>query len=305
MYVYQAEAERSKLEGLEKFYHIIAWGIPLILLVVAISADVFGDSGQWCWISPDYQWARVALYVNIVFDCEVNHFNLTKLPLQIYYRYYFWLILILILNGIMFYVIIKYNPLQSSATAAGSRVSRNFRSNNPLAFRLRLYLLAFICTKVFSVINRVQNIADSENPIFALYLLQALFEPFTGFANALVYGANRMVIREYKRKWDEYKKNQAAKTAAGSSYESHKTTTTTSAASTKTTNDIEMNMDMTPSPSSTTSSAAVVPVVEKKKKHPHKKTNATDKTKKNIKRSRNRRNKLRCRGRRSRRSNNK
>ena len=66
MYVYQAEAERSKLERLEKFYHIIAWGIPFILLIIAISADVFGDSGQWCWISPDYQWARVALYVPFV-----------------------------------------------------------------------------------------------------------------------------------------------------------------------------------------------------------------------------------------------
>ena len=167
----------------------------------------------------------------------------------------------------MFYVIIKYNPLQSSATHAGSRVSRNFRSNNPLAFRLRLYLLAFICTKLFSVINRVQNIADNDNPIFALYLLQALFEPFTGFANALVYGANRMVIKEYKRKWEEYKRNQAEESSV---YEPKKTAAKSdSSTSTTTKNDIEMNMDMTPSPSSN-SPAEVVPVTTTttKKMHP-------------------------------------
>ena len=190
----------------------------------------------------------------------------------------------------MFYVIIKYNPLQSSATVAGSRVSRNFRSNNPLAFRLRLYLLAFICTKLFSVINRVQNIADNDNPIFALYLLQALFEPFTGFvrsvpqyhlqkkyiltlyplnnqANALVYGANRMVIKEYKRKWEEYKRIQAENSSG--SYEPKKiAATSASSTSTTTKNDIEMNMDMTPSPLSN-SNTEVVPVsATKKKKHP-------------------------------------
>ena len=166
----------------------------------------------------------------------------------------------------MFYVIIKYNPLQSSVTHAGSRVSRNFRSNNPLAFRLRLYLLAFICTKLFSVINRVQNIADNDNPIFALYLLQALFEPFTGFANALVYGANRMVIKEYKRKWEEYKRNQAEENSV---YEPKKIAAKSgSSTSTTTKNDIEMNMDMTPSPLSNSNAEVVSVSATKKKKHP-------------------------------------
>jgi len=217
MYVYQAEAQRSQLEALEKYYHVIGWGIPGILLIIAISADVFGDSGQWCWISPDYQWARVALY-------------------------YFWLILILFLNAVMFYIIVKYNPLQTRQEAASKRVSRNFRHQNPLAFRLRLYLLAFICTKLFSVINRVQNIADGDNPIFTLYMLQALFEPFTGFANAMVYGANKMVINSYKRKWEEYKKERAANAAfSSSSYDASSTTTTTNSPIVKK-SDIETNI---------------------------------------------------------------
>jgi len=92
MYVYQAEAERSKLERLEKFYHIIAWGIPFILLIIAISADVFGDSGQWCWISPDYQWARIALYVYHVCPTlcrEINDDHTTNIATQVLFLAHF------------------------------------------------------------------------------------------------------------------------------------------------------------------------------------------------------------------------
>eukprot|EP00940_MAST-03C_sp_MAST-3C-sp2_P002105 g2105.t1 len=177
MYVYKAEADASKLEHLTRTYHVIAWGMPAILLIIAMSADVFGDAGQWCWISADYQWARISLY-------------------------YSWLILILMINCIMFYLIIERDPLNiSQRSSPDSRTS--FKRRNPLAFRLRLYLIAFVVTKIFSVINRIQNIADEENPIFALFLLQAIFEPFTGFANAAVYGGNKMVVNEYQKRFQE------------------------------------------------------------------------------------------------------
>ena len=91
--------------------------------------------------------------------------------------------------------------------------------------------------------------------------------PLNNQANALVYGANRMVIKEYKRKWEEYKRIQAENSSG--SYEPKKiAATSASSTSTTTKNDIEMNMDMTPSPLSN-SNTEVVPVsATKKKKHP-------------------------------------
>ena len=173
MYVYRADADNKKIESLVSMYHLVAWGMPSILLLIAISANVFGDAGQWCWISPDYQWARISLY-------------------------YAWLIIILVLNCAMFYIIVKHDPLHLSSigskanNVADASSSTSLKRRNPLAFRLRLYLLAFVATKLFSVINRVQNMADEKNPVFVLYLLQAIFEPFTGFVNAAVYGANKV-----------------------------------------------------------------------------------------------------------------
>ena len=72
-----------------------------------------------------------------------------------------------------------------------------------VSFRLRLYVLVFIATHLFSVVNRVQNILAPDSPSYFLYFMQALCEPLNGFANACVYGMNRMVINQYKQRFPE------------------------------------------------------------------------------------------------------
>ena len=151
--------EKDKFEM--RFYHGLSWGFPLFLTIIAMSTDVFGDTGQWCWIKSDHQWARFGLY-------------------------YGWLLIIMTFVALMF-----------AYTIYEAKGSLNLEISKPLAFRLRLYLLAFFITKFFSIVNRFHNLAHPDSPNFALNLLQSIFEPFTGFANALVYGANKMVIREY------------------------------------------------------------------------------------------------------------
>jgi len=149
-----------------RVYGCLSWGWPAILTIIAMSTDVFGDTGQWCWIKSDHQWARFGLY-------------------------YGWLL------AIMIAVLFVY-----SVTMWEANKGLNLSISKPLAFRLRLYLLAFFVTKFFSVINRFHNLAHPSNPNFALNLLQSIFEPFTGFVNASVYGANKMVLREYMLKWN-------------------------------------------------------------------------------------------------------
>eukprot|EP00939_MAST-03C_sp_MAST-3C-sp1_P002490 g2490.t1 len=145
-------------------YNAVSWGLPLLLLAVAIATGVLGDAGQWCWISKDHQWARISLY-------------------------YIFMVGVAAINMVIYVTL--------------TRVFRGrqgfFENHNPLAFRLRLYLLAFVATHFFSIINRLQNIIDPDKPIFLLYLLQSIFEPLNGLWNAGVYGMNHVVMTEYKK----------------------------------------------------------------------------------------------------------
>lgn len=43
-----------------------------------------------------------------------------------------------------------------------------------------MYPAIYLIASLFAVINRVQNAADPDHPVFALYLLQSLFSPMQG-----------------------------------------------------------------------------------------------------------------------------
>jgi len=143
-------------------YNVVSWGVPFILLMIAAGSHVLGDAGTWCWIGSDHQWARISLY-------------------------YVWLLVVTCVN------LSIYADITRAARARRGLVE----TRNPLAFRLRLYILAFVLTHIFSILNRLQNVIDPDKPVFALYLLQSIFEPMNGFTNALVYGMNHIVVIEY------------------------------------------------------------------------------------------------------------
>jgi len=153
-----------------RLYHLVSWGIPGILCAIAMAGSTFGDVGPWCWIEKEHQWARFACY-------------------------YVWLLLIMIFDSVMFGIVIW------NAKTVRSSDGQPLMAAEPLAYRLRLYLLAFIITKFFSVLNRFYDLASPDNPSFTLNILQSLFEPFTGFCNAMVYGFNKMVYLLYKEKF--------------------------------------------------------------------------------------------------------
>jgi len=164
LHVYNGIVPKAKQQKLTILYHCISWGLPAILLFFAIATDVLGYAGQWCWIKKSHQGAMIALY-------------------------YGWLILII-------FAILGMNTVLVSSFNKGN--PHRTRAKNHLAFRLRIYLAAFIATHSFSIINRFQNIFDPDNPVFTLYLLQSLCGPFTGLINAAVFGFNKLVINEWK-----------------------------------------------------------------------------------------------------------
>jgi Na+/melibiose symporter-like transporter len=49
------------------------------------------------------------------------------------------------------------------------------------------FLLAFLLEWTWGTINRIQNLAQPKKPIFALFMLHAIFTPLQGFINSVVY----------------------------------------------------------------------------------------------------------------------
>ncbi|GBG34124.1 Latrophilin receptor-like protein A [Hondaea fermentalgiana] len=147
------------VEAYERWYHLVGWGISLIITIICGALGCFGDSGIWCWIKRDRQTARFFAYY---------------LPLLIVFSF-----------TASTYLIVS-SALQHQVQ--GRTVTR----------RLRLYLAVFVVFRVWGVVHRTHNYFH-ENQMFWLALMHAIFSPLQGFANALVYGCNAAVAREYRR----------------------------------------------------------------------------------------------------------
>ncbi|GAM25459.1 hypothetical protein SAMD00019534_086340 [Acytostelium subglobosum LB1] len=50
------------------------------------------------------------------------------------------------------------------------------------------FIFASLICQAPSLGNRIQNYIDPTNPIFALYMIQTIFQPIQGFINAVIYG---------------------------------------------------------------------------------------------------------------------
>lgn len=147
-----------EVEGYEQKYHIFCWGVPAVLVVICAGTLSFGDGGIWCWIKKDRQTIR-------------------------FFCYYLPLLMVFCYTAVKYLLI--SNTIQHQEHA--SVVTR----------RLRLYLVVFVWFRVWSVIHRSHNFFSDE-PWYWAALMHAIFSPLQGFANALVYGCNAAVAREYR-----------------------------------------------------------------------------------------------------------
>mmetsp|Transcript_11269 Transcript_11269/g.14701 ORF Transcript_11269/g.14701 Transcript_11269/m.14701 type:complete len:307 (+) Transcript_11269:150-1070(+) len=146
------------VEYWEKYYHWVAWGGSGFLALVVAIFQGYGDAGIWCWIVEDKVWLR--------FLC-----------------YYLPLLLVMTYNIIICLIIM--------------RAVRDSSQEAMVNFRLRLYVLVFVFVRIWSILDRMQNVLG-DSPVFPLALLHSIFSPMQGIANALVYGCNYQVVQQYR-----------------------------------------------------------------------------------------------------------
>lgn len=147
-------------ERLEPYYHIFCWGCPGVLAGINLGLDSYGNGLLWCWIDSNQ-------------------------PLLRFTTFYLWLVVVFFVNLTLFILI--------------DRSLRRDPSRNSILRKLRQYLIAFFLVRVWSLLNRLQNAFQPDDPSFTLYLLHAFFSPLQGFCNALLYGFNLTVRMHYRR----------------------------------------------------------------------------------------------------------
>lgn len=55
-------------EQWERVYHVLGWGVGLILAVIPLAMDMYGPSGVWCWIKENEE-NTTALRFGIWCEC--------------------------------------------------------------------------------------------------------------------------------------------------------------------------------------------------------------------------------------------
>ncbi|XP_061647663.1 si:dkey-100n23.5 isoform X2 [Phyllopteryx taeniolatus] len=136
----------------ETFYHLIAWGLPLLMSSLPLLKGYYGPAGAWCWITDDHVAWRFGIWY-------VPLFTLILLMICCYARI---------------------------ICVANNRVSLA-EEIKPLKWYPSVYLLV----SIFPLINRLHNALYPLAPSFSLTLLHVLSAPLHGLANAFVFGLDR------------------------------------------------------------------------------------------------------------------
>jgi len=138
-----------------KYYFLICYLVPAITVVGCILTNSFGETEDnvWCWITQDQQQMRFIVYYIPLISMWL--FNL----------------------GI--YALLSR---ESQSSLSYGYILKEGKK------RLRLYILIFVIAKSPALINRLCNVM-TDRKVFALFLLQAIFDSLFGFFETVVFVA--------------------------------------------------------------------------------------------------------------------
>ncbi|KXS22257.1 hypothetical protein M427DRAFT_168124 [Gonapodya prolifera JEL478] len=149
--------------------------IPFVWISDSFGLDSYRDTAQWCWFVDD----RFRMGV-------------------MYYPLWIVMFVVFVVCGLAQTVLWRRQEQITSDLDRGvsmGPLARTFaamrsQTNAALALyvqKLVLHLMVFFITWIPPTINRMHNMADKENPIMVLFVLQSIFATSRGFWNGLVY----------------------------------------------------------------------------------------------------------------------
>ncbi|XP_070293681.1 cyclic AMP receptor-like protein A [Salvelinus sp. IW2-2015] len=151
-----------------RLYHLMAWGVPLVMASLPLFSGYYGPAGAWCWITDDHVAWRFGIWY-------VPLFTLIFLMICCYAR------IIYVANERMQSWFGTFNPERERRKVSLAEEIK------PLKWYPSVYLLV----SLFPLINRLHNAFYPQDPVFSLTLLHVLSAPLHGLANAFVFGLDR------------------------------------------------------------------------------------------------------------------
>ncbi|KAL4220149.1 hypothetical protein ACF0H5_020561 [Mactra antiquata] len=158
-------------EKYEWLYHVVSWGVSLVMSVLPFIGNKYGPAGAWCWVVDDWRW-RVGVWYGPLFG--------------------------MLLIMVVVYIYISCVLSRKVSTWEGTYdpdTERNKQMLKEDIKPLRAYPFVYLATSLFPLINRIQNAVDVSNPVFALVLLASISSPSQGAINAVVFGMDRETFR--------------------------------------------------------------------------------------------------------------
>lgn len=148
----------KEVEKHAKWYHLIAWGWPLIMSLLPFATDSYGDEGGYCWIQshPDHvPWRFAQFYI----------------PLSI----------AIIYNGYVYFNVWRTFKQHESAN--------DDKARRQMVARLKFYPLVLVICHLVGLVVTIDEAATSvDREDFALTMVYLIFSSLQGFFDAVVYG---------------------------------------------------------------------------------------------------------------------
>ena len=175
---------KKDTEKLEAVYIFMIFIFPFTFNWLPFIHDAYGEAGAWCWIR--------ALDDN----CDPIQFGM-------YLRLFIWYVpnYIIILAVILVYVFIVAWVTRQKRRWAGKYDAETETQKSNLqkeVWPLLFYPLGFLLLNIFPLINRIHDTVVEDTPIYALWMLHAIFSPLQGGYIALVYTLDRETLKRLK-----------------------------------------------------------------------------------------------------------
>lgn len=160
------------------FLHfMIIKSITAILSFILLGLGVYEQAGIWCWIGEEYEDLR-------------------------FFAFYILLIPAWVVTAVLFYSVAKSFQTKADKSVNVQR-SELQSSERTIQLKLALYVMVFIFTWFFALLNRFLTYLNNK-PVFVTAVLQASILPLRGFLNSIVYG------NVFKITYDLFKENVIA-----------------------------------------------------------------------------------------------
>lgn len=151
---------RLDVDTLHKYYHLVAWSVVALCVIIPNFTKAYGPASVWCWISKQATGGNALRFVTFFVPFYISWLLILVL--------YFW----------------THNVAYKSFQHM--RDEEKEKSQRQIA-RLRAYPIIFVILYIPATVNRIYNWASNDD-IFFLFILQVLTAPAVGFVNSIAYG---------------------------------------------------------------------------------------------------------------------